>query len=289
MVDTAKEENETAKRRYTLIRNLTIGGIAASILLALAVAYFIIKGITRSIAELRSTMVAMQQDNDLTKRATVYGDDEIAHATQAFNLLASNTLALAGSATGIVLLVALGVWEALRDLRGAARLAVAVAGGALVAGVLAFLPSLIHRWDVYESARARADALAQSLRGPAPSVLFGRGIGLGTNASFQLRAAVGAGGTGAESPALPGGDSAVVAVVLQTGLVGLALFALSLALAALRNPSARPLFFVFALASLTLSLSEAFPLNLLLGLLLAAPRGGPSPRGSGLPSTLYCQ
>jgi len=90
MVDTAKEENETAKRRYTLIRNLTIGGIAASILLALAVAYFIIRGITRSIAELRSTMVLMQQDNDLTKRATVYGSDEIAHATQAFNLLASN-------------------------------------------------------------------------------------------------------------------------------------------------------------------------------------------------------
>jgi len=90
LVDTAKEENATAKRRYTLIRNLTIGGIAGSILLALAVAFFIIRGITRSITELRSTMVSMQQDNDLTKRATVYGNDEIADATKAFNTLASN-------------------------------------------------------------------------------------------------------------------------------------------------------------------------------------------------------
>ncbi|MDP2783458.1 MAG: methyl-accepting chemotaxis protein [Sulfurimicrobium sp.] len=90
LVDAAKEGNETAKRRYALVRNLTIGGIAGGILFALAVAFYIISGIARSISELRSTMVSMQQDNDLTRRATVYGSDEIAQAAQAFNALASN-------------------------------------------------------------------------------------------------------------------------------------------------------------------------------------------------------
>lgn len=90
LVETAKEANESAKRRYTLVRNLTIGGIAGGILLALGVAYFIISSITRSISALRSAMTAMQQQNDLTKRAPVYGEDEIAQAAQAFNALATS-------------------------------------------------------------------------------------------------------------------------------------------------------------------------------------------------------
>ncbi|BCB26165.1 methyl-accepting chemotaxis protein [Sulfurimicrobium lacus] len=90
MVDAAKDGNERAKQRYTLIRNLTVAGIAGSVLLALLVAFFIIRGITCSISELRATMVSMQQDNDLTRRATVYGSDEIAEAAQAFNALAGN-------------------------------------------------------------------------------------------------------------------------------------------------------------------------------------------------------
>ena len=90
MVDAAKDGNERAKHRYTLTRNLTVAGIASGVMLALLVAFFIIRGIARSISELRSTMVAMQQDNNLTRRATVYGNDEIAQAAQAFNTLANN-------------------------------------------------------------------------------------------------------------------------------------------------------------------------------------------------------
>ncbi|MFN3398173.1 MAG: Tar ligand binding domain-containing protein, partial [Sulfurimicrobium sp.] len=48
MVDAAKDWNERAKQRYVLIRNLTVAGIAGSVLFALLVAFFIIRGITRS-------------------------------------------------------------------------------------------------------------------------------------------------------------------------------------------------------------------------------------------------
>jgi methyl-accepting chemotaxis protein len=90
MVDAAKQNNEKAKSNFTTTRNLTVAGIAGGVMLSLLIAFFIIRGITRSISELRSTMVSMQQDNDLTRRATIHGSDEIAQAAQAFNTLASN-------------------------------------------------------------------------------------------------------------------------------------------------------------------------------------------------------
>lgn len=87
MVDNAKQENEKAKRNFTTIRNLTIAGVAGGVALALLAAYFIISGVTRSISGLRTGMAAMQQDNDLSRRVAVHGNDEIAQAAQAFNSL----------------------------------------------------------------------------------------------------------------------------------------------------------------------------------------------------------
>ena len=66
-----------------------------------------------------------------------------------------------------------------------------------------------------------------------------------------------------------GGESAVGALILQTGVVGLALFVAALGLAWARNVSARPLVLALAVACLTLNVPEAFPMNLLLGLVLA--------------------
>lgn len=87
MVDAAKRNNEKAKSSFTNIRILTIAGVAGGVALGLLAAYFIISGITRSIAGLRSGMAAMQQDSDLTKRVAVFGNDEIAQAALAFNSL----------------------------------------------------------------------------------------------------------------------------------------------------------------------------------------------------------
>lgn len=89
MVNSARDENETAKRNFSLIRNLTIAGIASGIILGLLAAYFIISGITRSITGLRQAITSMQGNSDLTLRAPVHGDDEIAQTAQAFNGLAS--------------------------------------------------------------------------------------------------------------------------------------------------------------------------------------------------------
>lgn len=87
LVETAKRENEEAKRNFITIRKLTIAGIAGGVILGLIAAYFIISGITRSIFALRSSITAMQQGNDLTHRAPVYGSDEIAQTALAFNEL----------------------------------------------------------------------------------------------------------------------------------------------------------------------------------------------------------
>ncbi len=89
MVNSARDENETAKRNFALIRNLTIAGIAGGIALGLLAAYFIISGISRSITELRQAITSMQGNSNLTLRAPVRGTDEIAQAAQAFNGLAA--------------------------------------------------------------------------------------------------------------------------------------------------------------------------------------------------------
>lgn len=89
LVETAKQENEEAKHNFITIRKLTIAGIAGGVIVGLIAAYLIISGITRSIFDLRSSITAMQQDSDLTRRAPVYGSDEIAQTAQAFNELAT--------------------------------------------------------------------------------------------------------------------------------------------------------------------------------------------------------
>ena len=101
-------------------------------------------------------------------------------------------------------------------------------------------------------------------------VLLGRGLGPGTNAAWQLGAWRG-GRALQELPAGEAGESSVVAVGLQTGRVGLGLYATALGLAFARSVPGRPLVVVLALGSVVLSVPEAFPLSLLLGLVLALP------------------
>jgi hypothetical protein len=153
-----------------------------------------------------------------------------------------------GSATGLVLLGAVGAWQALSGPR-VVSLVLTLAAGSLL---------LVHgRFDVLDSLSARLHGLRGLFDAPPLSLLFGRGIGLGTNAGSRLLGSV------------EGGESAVSALVLQTGLAGLALFAAALGLAWARLAPARPLLLALAAACLTLSVPEAFPVNLLLGIVLA--------------------
>ena len=81
----AKQEYESAVSRYETIRNialaLILGGAAVSLLLGVQT----IRGVNRAVEELRSVMVRMSADGDLTARVKVYGQDEIGQAAMAFN------------------------------------------------------------------------------------------------------------------------------------------------------------------------------------------------------------
>ena len=126
------------------------------------------------------------------------------------------------------------------------------------------------RPDVADSVSARVGGIGRLLEGSASDVLLGRQLGLGTNAARQLGGARGDAEAGGGA-----GESGIAALVLQAGLVGLALFAAALGLAFARNTPARPLVLALALAGLVLNVPEAFPLNLLLGFVLALPRPFP--------------
>lgn len=170
-----------------------------------------------------------------------------------------------GSATGLVLLGAIGAWQALAGPRRPGKLELSALGAALVAGAIL----LVHgRSDVLSSLLGRLSSLRALLDAPPASVLFGRQLGFGTNAAGQLLGGL-ENHLRVTGPALAGGESAIGVLVLQTGLAGLALFAVALALAWARVPPARPLVLALAAACFTLSVPEVFPLNLLLGLALA--------------------
>jgi len=76
------EENEAS---YKSFRDMMIAAESFGLLLGVLLGYSIIRGVNRSIDELRGVMVKMSVDGDLTGRAKVMGKDEIAQAALAFN------------------------------------------------------------------------------------------------------------------------------------------------------------------------------------------------------------
>lgn len=72
---------------YGTFRNMVIVLMVMGVLLGVLLGMSIIRGINRSVDELRGVMVAMSTDRDLNIRAKVYGKDEIGQAAQAFNSL----------------------------------------------------------------------------------------------------------------------------------------------------------------------------------------------------------
>jgi len=76
------EETDAAFRTF---RNFSIALILIGSGLCIVLGWSIIRGIDRSVGELRSVMVKMSADGDLSARARVYGKDEIGQASVAFN------------------------------------------------------------------------------------------------------------------------------------------------------------------------------------------------------------
>jgi hypothetical protein len=190
-------------------------------------------------------------------------------------LLATILLLFAsGSGTGLVALFALLAILALRRMTGS-RKRVAVLASALL-GVLMVLqlPAITHRPDIYDSLFAkggRVDTFNKVLRVSSPAdTLIGHGLGYGTNTASNLAAI-----SATPVPAVLGAnerffpDSTVTGLLTQLGIIGIAAFYWLLGWAFWRDPAARPAYLVIALVSLTMNITELFPVNFLFGLLLA--------------------
>lgn len=197
-------------------------------------------------------------------------------------IVAAMLVLLAGSATGLACMgLALAVMAAQRS--GGNR-AVVLGGTAVgLALLVAALPLLTGRQDVFDSVWAsgsRWTVLRSALfeRGVA-EVLFGSGLGVNTNAALSL------GSMGApHTPGLPPPatllptDSTLTGLVIQIGLAGTLLFYAMLAWAAMRDPLARPFYCIVAVCTLTINVTELFPVNALLALTLAHSAWNPGRR-----------
>jgi methyl-accepting chemotaxis protein len=87
--DTQKLHEESTAT-YRNMRNLSIALILIGAVMGGGLGVSIIRGVHRSVDELRGVMVKMAADGDLRARAKVYGQDEIGEAAAAFNALIDN-------------------------------------------------------------------------------------------------------------------------------------------------------------------------------------------------------
>ncbi|MDP2828200.1 MAG: methyl-accepting chemotaxis protein [Sulfuricellaceae bacterium] len=94
MQEDAKHNQTSAEQRFSMMRNLTLIGVLAGILVGVLAAALIIGGITRSLTGLRSCITSMQENNDLSLTAPVFGEDEMAQTATAFNALSGTFQAI---------------------------------------------------------------------------------------------------------------------------------------------------------------------------------------------------
>jgi hypothetical protein len=181
-------------------------------------------------------------------------------------VLSTIILVVAGSGTGMVALLVLLSMIAVSNFSGARKLVLLGVFLLLSAVSLALLPAMTHRPDVYDSVFSpggRFGTLIEILsESSAMEVLIGRGVGFGTNAATNLIGSYPRGGGFSA-------DSMVTVLLSQLGIIGVILFFGILVWAYRRDTRARPVYLVLAITSLTINITEVFPVNFLLGLTLA--------------------
>jgi hypothetical protein len=188
-----------------------------------------------------------------------------------FGLVAAALVVFSGSATGIVCVAMAACVLLYQRTSAPLRPLVPLLGLLLLAIGAAMLPTLTGRNDVFDSltGEGRLGALAAALSDrPLAQVLLGSGLGVNTNLALVLQ---GLGGQ-ASGPATHGvvpTDSALIGLLIQIGLLGTVCFYALLAWAARRDARARPFYAVLAVCTLTINVTELFPVNVLLGLALA--------------------
>jgi len=170
----------------------------------------------------------------------------------------------AGSATGWMVLFSLVVFRVVHRQMTWKWVAALSLIGALL---LLTLPRVVGRPNLLDSLTGpmgRLDLLRGALSS-GDSILLGRGLGAGTNteqvlASQRIQ-------LGPETR--PGSDSTAILLLGEIGVFGVLLFYAALAMGWHRQRRATPIFIALGLTSLTFTLPEAFPTNLVLGLALA--------------------
>ena len=179
---------------------------------------------------------------------------------------------LNGSATALVLLLVaftVAVWMKMKQRYRKWLLYGGIAGGLVV---FYLLPILTGRGDVHNSLWGRLSLYKDHIFTGSEwhELLFGRGLGAGTNTAvnllmdWQVNTAYEAG-----SHTVFVADSTPLMLTAQIGLIGLFMIYGILFLAVRNDPQFRIFYIAIILASLTVNITELFPVNFILGLLLA--------------------
>lgn len=139
--------------------------------------------------------------------------------------------------------------------------------------LLLTLPILTGRANVYQSLWGRLEmtfAQLDNMKNPL-ELLFGRGLGAGTNAAANLYMDFAL--DQAPENLRPGivfiADSTPLTLLVQIGVVGTCLFYGLLVAAAFRDRQLFPVYLILGAGSLTLNICELYPANLLMGFALA--------------------
>jgi methyl-accepting chemotaxis protein len=88
--DLAKQNYENAMTAALRSEMMLVAGALLMLAVGVGLGYSVISSVSNSTGELRDAMIRMGQDGDLSRRITVHGNDELAHAATAFNGLIDN-------------------------------------------------------------------------------------------------------------------------------------------------------------------------------------------------------
>ncbi len=190
----------------------------------------------------------------------------------ALAILAGTIIFFTGSGIGAVIYAMVlfrALWKKLADINIRIPLWLPLAGGILF---VFFLPEIARRPFVYDSLWGRIQQFQNNMFAASGlvDVLFGKGLGVATNVTANLLVDWQAGPPGrVASDQVFIADSMPLSVGLQLGWLGIFLLYLLLLRAAWRDRQAWGVYGVIFLASLTMNIQELFPVNFILGLLLA--------------------
>jgi len=180
-------------------------------------------------------------------------------------------VAASGSAMGWAGMLLLYAGVTIERSSAERRTLAVMAATVALAILFAALPLVTGRPDVHNSWLGRVETLEWIMsRQGLWSTLFGNGLGVGTDTAWNLVQVLGAGVIGGPQAIVERRpDSTVTALVVQLGLLGTFAFYALLVRAWVKDTAARMFYGIVILCSLSLNITELFPVNFLLGLVLA--------------------